>query len=256
MTLRGRGDSLLTGLQRAAVSLILLVACANSELPRAGTEDRPPSPRGESPPPSDASEDPPPLAVCEYRNVFVAFDNFDPSADPRAEPLRRAILNRASGLLPQLGWVEVTDPSDAYWQLFADAWVGREGNPLVHLGMRGELKLGRHLFVVSMADESFPFRGGVGGSYNFANASVADAGQLDAQVEIGMRWIQALDSEQIAALCEVRNELIDEGWTAVEELRQALIEEMEQVRQARARSSLGKHLEIEVEEPQRLERAE
>jgi len=256
MMLRGHGDVLPTGFRQAALALILLVGCANTGPSAAGSADRHASPRDEHPAPSDASEHRLPPEACEYRNVFVEFDNPDSPTDPHAEPLRRAILNRAIELLPQLGWVEVTDPGDAYWRLFADAWLDRHGNPLVHLGMRGELKLGRHLFVVSMADESFPFRGGIGGSYNFAKASLADASQLDAQVEIGMRWIQALDSQQIAALCEVRNELIDEGWTAVEELRQALIEEMEQVRQARARSIPRKDLEIEVEEPRPTERTQ
>jgi hypothetical protein len=125
--------------------------------------------------------------------------------------------------------------------------MGRQGNPLVHLGLRGELKLGRHLFVVMMADEAFPYRGGVGGSYNFATASLFDTSLLDSQVETGMRWIWELDSEQINALCVIRSELIDEGWVAIEELREQLIEEMEQVRRARARTSQRKTLEIELE---------
>jgi hypothetical protein len=256
MMLRDRADSLPTGLQRAALSLILLVGCANTGQSEARSADRHASPPNKHSSPSDASENRLSPDACEYRNVFVELENPDPPTDRRAEPLRRAILNRAIEVLPQLGWVEVGDPAEAYWRLFADGWMGRQGNPLVHLGMRGELRLGRHLFVVSMADESFPFRGGLGGSYNFAEASLADASQLDAQVEIGMRWIWALDSEQIAALCEVRNELIDEGWTAVEELRQELIEEMQQVRQARARSNPRKDLEIEVEEQRPSERAQ
>jgi hypothetical protein len=121
--------------------------------------------------------------------------------------------------------------------------------------MRGELKLGRHLFVVAMADESFPFRGGTGGSYNFVKASLANTQLLGSQVETGMRWIWRLDSEQIAALCEVRSTLIGEGW-AVEELRQELIEEMEQIRRTRARASQQKNLEIEVEGIDQSERAE
>jgi hypothetical protein len=191
---------------------------------------------------------------CQYRNVFVAFDNPVQAADPRAEPLRVAILRRAAEVLPRLALHAVDDPSEAYWRLFADAWTDRQGNPLVHLGMRGELKLGRHLFVVSMADESFPFRGGVGGSYNFVRASLADQPLLDAQVEIGMRWIQGLDSEQLAALCEMRSELIDEGWAEIEELRNELIEEMEQIR--RARASQQQSLELEVEATGEPERAE
>jgi hypothetical protein len=118
------------------------------------------------------------------------------------------------------------------------------------------LKLGRHLFVVAMADESFPFRGGAGGSYNFVKASLADTQLLDSQVATGMRWIGALDSEQIAALCAIRSELIDEGWTEIEEFRNELIREMEQVRQARARASQQKILEFEVEGMGPSERAE
>ena len=49
-----------------------------------------------------------------------------------------------------------------------------------------------------------------------------------------MKWIWGLDSEQILALCEIRSKLIEEGWTAVDELRNELIKEMEQVRRARA----------------------
>jgi hypothetical protein len=151
-------------------------------------------------------------------------------------------------VLPSLGLRAVSDPSEGYWRLFADAWMGDQGNPLVHLGLRGELKLHQHLFVVMMADEGFPYRGGIGGSYNFATASLRDTGMLDSQVETGMRWIWDLDSEQIDALCVIRSELIDEGWIAVEELREQLIEEMERVRRARARTSQRKILEIELEE--------
>jgi len=107
-----------------------------------------------------------------------------------------------------------------------------------------------------MADESFPFRGGTGGSYNFVTASLANTQLLRSQVETGMRWIWRLDSEQIAALCEVRATLIGEGWTAVEELRQELIEEMEQIRRARARASQQKNLELEIEGIDQSERAE
>jgi hypothetical protein len=212
-----------------ALYLALLVVCANTEpLPA----------QNEKAPPSDS---------CEYRNVFVMFEEPLQSSDPRVEPLRRAILSRAAEVLPSLGLRAVSDPSEGYWRLFADAWMGRQGNPLVHLGLRGELKLGRHLFVVMMADEAFPYRGGVGGSYNFATASLFDTSLLDSQVETGMRWIWELDSEQINALCVIRSELIDEGWVAIEELREQLIEEMEQVRRARARTSQRKTLEIELE---------
>ncbi len=71
---------------------------------------------------------------------------------------------------------------------------------------------------------------------------------MGSQVEIGMRWIWELNSEQILALCEIRSKLIEEGWTAVDELRNELIKEMEQVRRARARASAQKNLELEVDE--------
>jgi hypothetical protein len=238
MMLRNCGDAFWTAALRVPLNLVLLVGCANTEPATAGSED-PQSPDS-----------------CEYRNVFVEFDNPFQRNDPRVEPLRRVILNRAAELFPELGLVRVADPSDAYWRLFASAWMDRQGNPLVHLGMRGELKLGRHLFVVAMAEESFPFRGATGGSYNFVKASLANTQLLESQVEIGMRWIWRLDSEQIAALCEVRSRLIGEGWTAVEELRQELIEEMEQIRRARARTSRQKSLEIEIEGIGQSERAE
>jgi len=222
---------------RAPLHLLLLVGCANTEPAAAGSED---------------SQSP---DFCEYRNVFVEFDNPIQVTDSRVEPLRRAILADAAEVFPELGLKMAADPSEAYWRLFANAWMDRQGNPLVHLGMRGELKLGRHLFVVAMADESFPFRGGTGGSYNFVKASLANAQLLESQVETGMRWIWSLDSEQIAALCEVRSTLIGEGWE-VEELRQELIEEMEQIRQARVRANERKGLELEVEGIGPSERAE
>jgi hypothetical protein len=214
------------------------VSCANTEPARADGED--------SQPPD----------ACEYRKVFVEFINPSRVGNARVEPLRLAILNRAVEAFPKLGYQAVSDPSEAYWRLFADAWTDRQGNPLVHLGMRGELKLGRHLFVVAMADESFPFRGGAGGGYNFVNASLADPQLLDSDVEAGINWILALDSEQLAALCLVRSELIDEGWDSVEELRNELIREMEQVRQARARAGQQKNLELEVEGIEPSERAQ
>jgi hypothetical protein len=238
MTPRSCGDAFWGAAVWASLYLVVLVGCASTEPAVAEKED---------PQASDS---------CEYRNVFVEFDNPFQRNDPRVEPLRRAILSRAAELFPELGLVPVIDSSEAYWRLFASAWMDRQGNPLVHLGMRGELKLGRHLFVVAMADESFPFRGRTGGSYNFVKASLANTRLLESQVEIGMRWIWRLDSDQIAALCEVRSRLIGEGWTAVEELRQELIEEMEQIRRARARTSRQKSLEIEIEGISQSERAE
>jgi hypothetical protein len=215
---------------QASLYLVLLACCANAEPSTAGNED-----------PQSADS-------CEYRNVFVEFDNPLRVNDPRVEPLRLAILSRAAKVLPELGLRIVGNPAEAYWRLFADGWMDDGHNPLVHLGMRGELKLGRHLFVVSMADETFPYRGGVGGSYNFVTASLSDPRLLGSQVETGMRWIWGLNSEQILALCEIRSKLIEEGWTAVDELRNELIKEMEQVRRARARASAQKNLELEVDE--------
>jgi hypothetical protein len=232
------GNVLCGAVLRASLCLALLAGGAGANPTTAGNEE----PKSPEP--------------CEYRNVFVEFDNPSRVNDPRVEPLRRAILTRAAEVFPELELETVADPSEAYWRLFADAWLDRQGNPLVHLGMRGELKLGRHLFVIAMADESFPFRGGTGGSYNFVKASLANTQLLGSQVETGMKWIWSLDSEQIAALCEVRSTLIGEGWTAVEELRQELVEEMEQIRQARARANQQKGLELEVEGIGQSERAE
>jgi hypothetical protein len=223
---------------RAPFFRVLLVVCATATPARAEY--------GDSQPPDS----------CEYHNVLVEIDEPFRANDARVEPIRRAILNSAVEKFPELGLNAVTDPSEAYWRLFANAWMDRQGNPLVHLGMTGELKLGRHLFVVAMADESFPFRGVAGGGYNFVNARLADTQLLDSQVETGMRWIWGLDSEQIAALCAIRSELIDEGWTTIEELRNQLIEEMDQVRQARGRASRQKNLELEVERTDPPERVE
>ncbi len=194
---------------------------------------------------ADGLADPQP--PCEYRRVFVERGPPLGAWDPRAEPLRREILGAAEELLPDLGWEPAAEPADAYWRISANAWLDRQGNPLVHLAMRGELKLGRHLFVVSMADESFPFRGAMGGSYNFANASRVAPAQLRAQVEAGLHWISTLDAEQLAALCEARAALVDEGWAEVEALRQQLVYEMEQIRRARARQRARKALELEVQ---------
>jgi hypothetical protein len=238
MRLQSCGDTRWGAALRATLYLALLVRCANpGPVPTVGGDPQPPD-------------------SCEYRFVFVEFEDSSRPSDPRVEPLRRAILSRAAEVFPELGLEAVVDRSDAYWRLFASAWMDRQGNPLVHLGMTGELKLGRHLFIVSLADESFPLRGGIGGSYNFVKASLANKQQLESQVEVGMKWIWALDSEQIAALCAIRSELIDEGWGAIEELRNELIEEMEQVRSARARASQQKTLELEMDQVGESEGAE
>ena len=133
MTLRSSEDAFWCAVLRVSLYSVLLVGCANAE-----------------PAPAE-NEDPQPSDSCEYRNVFVEFDDPFRVNDGRAEPLRLAILNRAVAVFPELGLEVVADPSEAYWRLFADAWIDRQGNPLVHLGMKGELKLGRHLFVVAMA---------------------------------------------------------------------------------------------------------
>ena len=137
MRLRNCGGALWGAALGVPLYGAVLAGCANAELATAGNED-PQSPDS-----------------CEYRNVFVELDNPSQVTDPRVEPLRRAILTRAAEVFPELSLITVADPSEAYWRLFANAWTDRQGNPLVHLGMRGELKLGRHLFVVAMADESW-----------------------------------------------------------------------------------------------------
>jgi hypothetical protein len=238
MTLRSCGDAFWGAALRAPLYLILLVGCAKTA----------PLPAEREGPQLLADDEYSHLSgFCEYRNVFVVLEDSLQSSDPRVEPLRRAILSRAAEELPRMGLRAVSDPSEGYWRLFADAWMGKQGNPLVHLRLRGELKLSRHLFVVMMADEAFPYRGGIGGSYNFVTASLSDTKTLDLQVETGMRWIWELDSEQINALCVIRSELIDEGWVAIGELRDELIKEMEQVRRERARASQEKILELEID---------
>jgi hypothetical protein len=217
---------------------IVFAGCSKTASLSAGTEVSKPAADRTDSQPGD---------LCEYRNVLVVREDPISAGDPRVEPLRREILSRAAATLPRVGLRAVSDPSEGYWRLFADAWADSQGNPLVHLGLRAELKLGRHLFVVMMAGEEIPYRGGLGGSYNFVTASLSDTESLDSQVETGMRWIWQLDSEQIDALCVIRSELLDEGWVAIEELRNQLIEEMEQVRRARARANRQKNLQLEVE---------
>ncbi len=71
----------------ASLYLVLLVGCASTE------------------PVVAEKEDPQASGPCEYRNVFVEFDNPFQRNDPRVEPLRRAILSRAAELFPGTrGW--------------------------------------------------------------------------------------------------------------------------------------------------------
>jgi hypothetical protein len=98
MTPRSCGDAFWGAAVWASLYLVLLVGCANTE------------------PVVAQKEDPQTPDPCEYRSVFVEFDNPFQRNDPRVEPLRRVILNRAAELFPELGLVRVADPSDAYWR--------------------------------------------------------------------------------------------------------------------------------------------
>jgi hypothetical protein len=103
------------------------------------------------------------------------------------------------------------------------------------------------MFLIQMSDGTIPYRGSLGSGWSFDFGDSGWARVIDERAPEGVRSIWELEREQITALCAARSTLAAEGWTEIEELRNALVDEMRRVRSERARATQRKRLEIRLD---------
>lgn len=185
--------------------------------------------------------------ACEYRGVYVDASIADEDAGGRkiAEPMRRAFLQMASAILPRLGLRVVQGPEDAYWTLTASSLVGTTSVG-IFIELSGSIELQHHLYIAELDRNGFPYRGEVGGNHYIDILPDTQPERYASEVERGVRLLWRLESEQVAALCEMSVKLREEGWIGIKELRIELIEEMKRAR--RERAARTKRLELDVED--------
>jgi hypothetical protein len=185
---------------------------------------------------------------CEYRSVVVDAALADEAAGGReiAEPLRRAFLQFAADALPSLGIRVVENPEDAFWTLTASRLVGPTSVG-IFIELTGSIELQHHLYIADLADNSFSYRGEVGGNHYIDILPDAQAGRYRREAARAVRLLWGYESEQVAALCGMSAQLKDEGWMGIRELRLELIDELKRARAERARVGQTKRLELNVE---------
>jgi hypothetical protein len=189
--------------------------------------------------------------ICEYKNVYVSSESlyFKGDGIRDLEEKRLLFLRLAADAARRIGLRIVADRADAYYLLRTGAtYTIRPGAELTVV-LQGTLKLSHHIFLSLNNDEDFPFRGRVGSSHGFFLNDIDSRSEEDYPrlAEKGLRSVWNQESPQIEALCNVREELVAEGWADIEELRQKLIEDMMRVRAERARATQEKALTLEIE---------
>jgi hypothetical protein len=189
-----------------------------------------------------------PADACPYRNVYVVSENQTSGYAARRaeEDRRRFVLAYIDGLAR--GGVQVVGSREkAWWVIRSWASVGNDRRTFVSIDFREELKLARHVYLFSVEDDRFPYRGDLGAGYYVVLGSHAD--RLPWTIKAGevaaVSWDR--EREQIEAACQARARTIKEGWESVEALRLRLVEEMKLVRKRRRRQSQTKELEMGVD---------
>lgn len=188
------------------------------------------------------------VGACEYRAVHVDASIADEAAGGLevAEPMRRAFLQMAAAILPRLGLRVVQRPEDAYWTLTASSLVGPTSVG-IFIELSGSIELQHHLYIAELDRSGFRYRGEVGGNHYIEILRYTQPERYASEVERGVLLLWQLESEQVAALCEMSVKLREEGWIGIKELRIELIEEMKRARRERAAQT--KRLELDVEDP-------
>jgi hypothetical protein len=185
--------------------------------------------------------------TCEYLAVYVDASIADPAARGReiAEPMRRALLEMAAAIFPELGLHRVDRSQEAYWTLTASSLVGPTSVG-IFVELTGSIELQHHLYIAELGRDGFPYRGEVGGNLYFDILPATAPERYRSEVERGVRALWRLESEQVAALCAMSAKLKEEGWIGMKQLRAELIEEMKRLRGARAERA--RQLELDVED--------
>ena len=204
-------------LPTSLLPLVILLSCASSQFVL--------------PPPAPPSAD-----SCVYGNVWIDPDSAVAFAvSSFAERTRKRVTFRAVESFERYQLRRVENRKDAYWRFVVGVHIDSNGNTKTQIGLGAELKLGRHLFVLKMDDPAFPIE--VLGSNHSRLYSGRNIRKLNSDVDEGMQSIMLRESGHLRVLCEVRERLIREGLTGIEELRAQLVEEMNRLRRRRAASN-------------------
>jgi hypothetical protein len=186
-----------------------------------------------------------PADACPYRNVYVVPENQSSGcAARRAEgDRRRFVLAYVDGLV-RGGAQVVGSREEAWWVIHSWASVGDDRRTYVGIDFQEELRLARHVYLFSVEDERFPFRGDLGSGYGVVLGSRID--RLPWTIRLGEAAASSWDQEreQIEAACRARARTMEAGWESVEALRLRLVQEMKLVRERRRRESQTKDPEI------------
>jgi hypothetical protein len=186
---------------------------------------------------------------CEYLNIYVDPKSYvlQGKQMERVEPLRTKFLQHCAAAASDLGLQIVSDPSQAYFRLRTGASMDSNNNVEMGVMLDPYLKLQHHIFVVMLDDPDFPYRGSIGTEFDWEFHGSYNRKYFKSWADKSMKYIWARDAEQVRALCEAKARLLAEGWRAIEELRNELVNEMKRSRAERARETQRKVLEIEPE---------
>lgn len=182
---------------------------------------------------------------CQYLDVYVEPGGMAGSAD--LEGLRSAYLDLYRGAAERSGLRIVVDRSQAWLELSVGAaWSGPQLARLdFHLSPM--LRLEHHFFVALTADPAFPFSGQLGTVHQEDVPTRAPPRELSWIADYALRVVWENEARQIRALCAIAEELVDEGWTSLDELQQELVAEIERARRNRSEATRRKRLSIGVD---------
>ncbi len=182
-------------------------------------------------------------ASCEYARMFV--DPTSVQGDSAAKAIRIQLLEIARTAYSDAGWQIVSDRTSAYWVMTATGQSGLGVFPFV-LQLQPELRLQNDMFIAQLGDEGIPERGRSGGSYNLVLSPDVDSDSLRTEIAKAANWMWEVESGLIDSLCSVRDDLREEGWSGIKELRLKLVEEMQRARLRREQES-SKRLNLRIE---------
>jgi hypothetical protein len=192
--------------------------------------------------------------LCAYQNVFVDSLRQSPHPIPAsAERARLELLGATASAVSEFGLRVIADRSEAWWTLSASALSSGD----INVGLSPQLELRYHLFMAQLEREDLDVSSeAVGGLIVFS----VDLAQFDAAWKtregswrkaardgLAKHWTRT--APIVTALCAMEQELQEEGWDGIEELRAELVEEMRRVRRARGAESQRRVLEIKPEDP-------
>lgn len=177
---------------------------------------------------------------CEYTRVFIDTNAF--KMDGAEERARRAVLEIAREI--DFGWEIVPDRTSAYWVLTAYSVLNGDAFS-IGLSLVAGIRLHNHVFIAQLQNDNFPDPG-LRRNHSFVLSTKADPATLRPTIASAKAWLWDSQSAVLDRLCELGDELREEGWTGLAELRMELVEEMQRARRRREQE-YQKRLEIRIE---------